>query len=199
MSSIKNMSYYVFGGGNSPLFTNERYKATLKDSGLVREKNPFFANLIICRNIEIAKKAALLFPFKKIVIHQAELFVDTTKTKIVHIYKFKSVVVINGFNEGVFFNNYHFLSSYIYDDENDLGLKKDVLISTSDILSRKQFDEAKPIIFVGQKRSLDEINENNLITGVDLNLKRQEIAQCAYDKRVGDVVGRGWNHIVSAP
>ena len=103
------MSYFVFGKRNSNLFTNERFKAKLMESGFVRKNNPFLSKLIICRDIEIAKKATLLFPFKKIVVHQTELFVDTTKTKIVYLYKFKPVFVINGFNEGVFFNNYHFL------------------------------------------------------------------------------------------
>ncbi len=189
------MSYYVFGSGNSSLFTNERYKEKLRENGLVRDTNPFKSKLIICRNLEMAKKAAPLFPFKKILVYQPELFVDTSKTKIVHLFKFKPVIVVNGFNEGVFFNNYHFLSSYIFDDECDLGMKKDEFIGKSDILSKEQFDKATPIIFIGQKRSLDRINQNNLNKGLDLNVKRQEIAQCAFDKGVGDVVGKGWNQI----
>lgn len=195
MNPIKSMSYYVLGSGNSSLFTDEKYQAKLKDYGLIRKTSPFFAKLIICRNTKIAKKAALLFPFKKIVVYQTELFVDTTKTKTVHLYKLKPVIIINGFNEGVFLNNYHFLSSYIFDEENDLGIKKCELISTSDILNKKQFDEAKPIIFIGKKRSPEEINKSNSTTGIDLNVKRQEIAQCAYDRGVGDVVGDGWNQI----
>jgi hypothetical protein len=189
------MNYFVLGSGNSPLFTDKRYQGRLEDYGLVRVKSPLFAKLIICRNIDIAKKAVLLFPLKKILVYQIELFVDTTKTKLVHLYKFKPVVVINGFNKGVFFNNYHFLSSYIYDDECDLGLKKGELISAKDLKTKKQFDEAKPIIFIGKKRSPEEINKNNSTIGVDLNAKRQAIARCAYDRNVGDVVGSGWNQL----
>jgi hypothetical protein len=189
------MDYFVFGEGNSYLFTDDRFKSKLKENGLIRTKNPLLCQLIVCRNIKIAKIASLLFPFKKIVVHQTELFIDTTRTKRVHIYKFKTVAVINGFNEGVFFNNYHFLSSYIYDDDFDLGLKKGQLISTSDILSKKEFKSSKIVIFIGQKRPLDEINENNSFNCIDLNIKRQEIAQCAFDKGVGDVIGRGWNEI----
>jgi hypothetical protein len=189
------MDYFVFGEGNSYLFTNDRFKLKLKENGLIRTRNPLFCQLIICRSIEIAKIAGILFPFKKIVVHQTELFVDTTRTNRVCIHNFKTVAVINGFNEGIFFNNYHFLSSYIYDDEFDLGLKKGQLISTSEILSKKEFKSAKPVIFIGQKRPLAEINENNSYNCIDLNIKRQEIAQCAFDKGVGDVIGRGWNEI----
>lgn len=189
------ISYYVFANGVSSIFTDEHYKAKLRNRGLIEKGNPFFAKLIICRNIEIAKKAALLFPFKKIVIHQVELFIDTTKTEIVYLYKVKPVVVINGFNKGVFFNNYHFLSGYIYDDDCDLGLKKEELILMSSIFSKKEFEKAKHIIFIGQKRNFAEINTNNTAIGIDLNAKRQDIAQCAYDKGVGHLVGRGWNEI----
>ena len=189
------ISYYVFATGVSPIFTDVSYKAKLRNRGLVEKKNPFFAKLIICRNIEVAKKAALIFPFKKIVVHQVELFIDTTKTEIVNLYKLKPIVVINGFNKGIFFNNYHFLSSYIYDDDCDLGMKKEELISLSSIMTKKEFESAKHIIFIGQKRDFTEINTDNSTIGIDLNSKRQDIAQCAYDKGVGDVVGRGWNEI----
>ncbi len=189
------MNYYIFGKGNSFLFIEEKFKAKLKNRGLVRTNNPFLAKLVICRNVEVAKKAALLFPFKKIVVHQTELFVDTTKTNTFLIYKIKPIIIINGFNEGIFFNNYHFLSSYIYDDDFDLGLKKEELISKQNILTSKQYNESKLVIFVGQKRSSDDINNDNLTNGIDLNVKRQEIAQCALDKGVGDVTGRGWNEI----
>lgn len=190
---IALMNYYTFASGNSSLFTGQKYAAKLKENGLVRKKNPLFCTPIVCRNLEKAKVAARLFPFKKILVYQIELFVDTTKTKVVYLNKFKPIVIINGFTEGVFFNNYHFLASYIYDDENDLGLKKTELLSTSDIFNREQFNKAKPIIFVGGKREDFELNEKNTAIGIDLNQKRQEIAQTAFDKGVGDVVGRGWN------
>lgn len=189
------MSYYVFGKGNSYLFMDERFKERLKKSGLVRKNNPFFSKIIICRDIEVAKRATLLFPFKKILVYQTELFIDTSKFKIVHLYKFKPIHVVNGFNEGIFFNNYHFLSSYIYDDECDLGIKKGELILKSDIISKKQFDEIKLVVFVGQKKSKEAINKENSALDIDLNSRRQEIAQCAFDKGLGDVIGRGWNQI----
>ncbi|QBN19607.1 glycosyltransferase family 10 domain-containing protein [Flavobacterium nackdongense] len=187
-------SYFLFGSGNSPIFIN-RFKEKLKEKGFVEKKNPFFAKLIICRNIEIAKKAALLFPFKKIIVHQYELFIDTTKTEIYNYCKIKPIYIINGFNGGIFFNNYHFLSSYLSDDDCDLGMKKGELIPASSILSKKEFENAKHIIFIGQKRDFSEINKSNAKNGIDLNAKRQEIAQCAYNKGVGVVIGNGWNEI----
>jgi hypothetical protein len=187
-------SYFLFGSGNSTLFIDGN-KDKLKDKGFVQKKYPFFAKLIICRNIEIAKKAALLFPFKKIIVHQYELFVDTTKTDIYNFCKLKPIYVINGFNGGVFFNNYHFLSSYIFNDECDLGMKKGELILESNILSKLEFENAKHIIFIGQKREYEEINKSNLSNGIDLNGIRQEIIECAFNKGVGVVIGNGWNEI----
>ncbi len=98
-------SYFLFGTGNSPMLSSKDYETKLRDKGLVRKNNPFFAKMIICRNIEIAKKACLLFPFKKIVIYQVELYVDTIKTEFYYLYKIKRTYVINGFNGGAFFNN----------------------------------------------------------------------------------------------
>lgn len=188
-------TYFLFGTGNNWIFKNTKYKDKLEEKGLVEKNNPFFAKIIICRNIEIAKKAAILFPFKKIVIYQAELFVDTIKTEFYYLFKIKRIYVINGFNGGIFFNNYHFLSSYIFDDDEDLGLKKGELILMSSIFTKEQFENSKPIIFIGQKRDFNDINTSNSNIGIDLNEKRQEIAQCAYDKGVGVVIGNGWNEI----
>ena len=188
-------SYFLFGTGNSPMFKNKNYEDKLKNRGLVEKNNPFFAKIIICRNIEIAKKAALLFPLKKIVIYQAELFIDTIKTEFYYLFKIKRIYVINGFNGGIFFNNYHFLSSYIFDDEQDLGLKKGELILMSSIFTKKQYENSKPIIFIGQKRDPNNINLNNATEGIDLNIVRQEIAQCAYEKGFGTIIGNGWNEI----
>lgn len=195
MNSNSKIRYYSFGSGNSSLFTHERYKARLKANGFIQVKNPLASHIIVCRNLEMAKKATLVFPFKKIIVHQTELFVDTTKSKTAYLYKVKPVIVINGFNEGVFFNNYHFLASYLFNDECDLGMKKGVLKQTTDILTREQFDSAKPIVFVGQKRGPDMINKNNLSNGLDLNVKRQELAQRALERGVGDVVGKGWSQL----
>jgi alpha(1,3/1,4) fucosyltransferase len=188
-------SYFLFGTVNSQFLEKKKYKDKLKTIGLVERKNPFFAKLIICRNVAIAKKAALLFPFKKIIVYQYELFIDTTKTETYNFCKLKQIVVVNGFNGGIFFNNFHFLSSYICDDDCDLGLKKEELILTSNILSKEEFENAAPLIFVGQKRDLKEINKSNSTIGIDLNEIRQEIAQCSYDKGVGIVLGNGWNEI----
>jgi len=188
-------SYFLFGTGNSPMFKNKNYEDKLKNRGLVEKNNPFFAKIIICRNIEIAKKAALLFPLKKIVIYQAELFIDTIKSEFYYLFKIKRIYVINGFNGGIFFNNYHFLSSYIFDDEQDLGLKKGELILMSSIFTKEQYENSKPIIFIGQKRDTNSINLNNATEGIDLNIVRQEIAQCAYEKGFGTIIGNGWNEI----
>lgn len=188
-------SYFLFATGNSPLFKDENFKKNLKSRGFIEKKNPFFAKIIICRNIKIAKKAALLFPFKKIIVHQTELFIDTTKTKINYFFGIKPIYVINGFNKGIFFNNFHFLCSYIYDDECDLGMKKGELISLSSIFNKDQFDAAKTVIFIGQKKPVDTINRSNLELGIDLNILRQDIGEYAYARGVGDVIGNGWNEI----
>jgi hypothetical protein len=188
-------SYFLFGTGNCPMFFNKKYEAKLKDRGLIQKNNPFFAKIIICRNIEIAKTATLLFPFKKIVIYQYELFIDTIKTEFYYVFKTKRIYVINGFNGGIFFNNYHFLSSYIFADHFDLGLKKNEQISMSSIFNKEQYDNAKPIIFIGQKRELNNINLNNAAEGIDLNLVRQGIAQYAYEKGCGTIIGKGWNEM----
>jgi hypothetical protein len=188
-------TYFVFGTGNNWIFTNIKYKEKLKIRGLVEKSNPFFAKVIICRNIQIAKIAALLFPFKKIVIYQAELFVDTIKTEFYYLFKIKRIYVINGFNGGVFFNNYHFLSSYISEDDQDLGLKKGELILMSSIFNKEQYENAEHIIFIGQKRETNNINLNNAAEGIDLNVVRQEIAQCAYEKGFGTVIGKGWDEM----
>ena len=185
-------SYFLFGTVNSPFFGNKRNEDKLKNVGLVEKKNPFFARLIICRNVEIAKKAAMLFPFKKIIVHQYELFIDTTKTETYNFCKIKPILVVNGFNGGIFFNNFHFLSSYLCDDDCDLGMKKGELILASNILNKEEYDNAKHIIFVGQKRDFNKRYSN---FGIDLNLKRQEITQCSYDKGVGVVIGNTWNEI----
>jgi len=188
-------SFFLFGTGNSPIFVNKKFKDKLKSKGFVEKKNPFLAKLIICRDIEIAKKAALLFPFKKIIVHQYELFIDNTKTEVYNFFKLKPILVINGFNGGIFFNNYHFLASYIFDDECDLGMKKDELILASNIFNKEEYENAKHLIFIGQKRDFTEINKSNLSIGIDLNEKRQEIAQRSYDRGVGVVIGKGWNEI----
>ena len=195
MLNIMIYSYFLFGTGNSPLFESEIYEQKLKNCGLVKKKNPFFAKLIICRDLNNAKKAAFLFPLKKIVVYQYELFIDTIKSETYKFCKIKSIVVINGFNGGIFFNNYHFLASYIFDDEFDLGMKKNELILTQSILNKAEYENAKHIIFIGQKRELADINKSNLDIGIDLNEKRQEIAQISYDIGVGDVIGKGWNEI----
>lgn len=186
------MYYYAFASGNSSLFTERKYAEKLKEIGLIRKNNPLFCKMIVCRNIDKAKIAARFFPFKKIVVYQPELFVDTVKTKAVKVNWFNRVIVINGFNEGVFFNNFHFLSSYIYNDENDLGLKKNELLSTSSLFTEEQFKRARHTIFVGMKRKATEIEPKNSAMGIDLNTKRQEIAQATIDKGIGVVVGKGW-------
>lgn len=188
-------SYYILGGGNSPLLTEKKYAGKLREVGLVRKMNPLFAKIIICRNTDIAKKAAILFPFKKIVVHQAEPFVDTTRENKIRVSGIKPVTIVNGFNGGIFSNNFHFLSSYIYDEDCDLGMPKDEELQISQLMTKEEFDNAKPVIFVGQKRKLEEINQINIARGIDLNLMRQKIAECAYQKGVGDVIGRGWGEI----
>lgn len=188
-------SYFLFGTGNATIFADEISKYKLKKFGLIEKKNPFLAKLIICRDVEIAKKAALFFPLKKIVVYQYELFIDTTKTEIYNFFKLKPISVINGFTGGIFFNNYHFLASYIYDDECDLGMKKSELLSVSNIFTKEEYKNAKHLVFVGQKRDFNEINKSNSNIGIDLNEKRQEIAQFSYDRGVGDVIGNGWNEI----
>jgi hypothetical protein len=82
MINKANYSYFLFATGNSPIFSDNRYKSKLHERGLMEKKNPLFARLIICRNIDIAKKAAVLFLFKKVIVYQHELFIDTTTTKI---------------------------------------------------------------------------------------------------------------------
>lgn len=128
----------------------------------------------------------------EIVLYQVELFVDTIKTEFYYLFKIKRIYVINGFNGGVFFNIYHFCSSNIFDVEQDLGLKKGELILASNILNKEEYENAKHIIFIGQKRDFNKRYSN---FGINLNLKRQEITQCSYNKGVGVVIGNTWNEI----
>jgi len=188
-------NFFLFRSGNSTLFIDSTLREKLRKKGLSKTSNPFLADIIICRNLQVAKTAASLFPFKKVVVYQPELYVDTTKAKDVYLFGLKRIIIINGFNRSIYFNNYHFLSSAHPEDERDLGLKKGELISESNILKENEYKHAKPIVFIGQKRAYKDINKTNLREGIDLNLVRQEIAQIGFNKGVCDVIGRGWGQV----
>jgi hypothetical protein len=66
---------------------------------------------------------------------------------------------------------------------------------TSNILSKEKYEDAKNLIFIGQKRDFNNVNTSNLTIGIDYNTKRQKIAQCVYDKGAGDFIGKRWNEI----
>lgn len=186
------MNYYTFGHGNAGLFTRSIFESQRQASGLNRKKYPFLCDLIVCRDMQKAKIAAYLFPFRKILLYQIELFLDTVKSPKVYVNKFTPVIVMNGFTGGIFQNNFHFLSSYIFDDEVDLGLTKGEFLSTSSLFTEAEFAAARPVIFVGKKRSAAELNTENQRLGIDLNLRRQSLAIAAMEKGVGDVAGSGW-------
>lgn len=179
------LKIYFFRNYQTILFRDEK----LKLYNIKIKSTPNEADFILCRSINNARLACLLFPFKKIILYQEELTVSKLKKKKKR-FLLKNIDVINGFTGEIYFNNYHFLGSYLTDKNCDLGLNINEILAPSMIKTKQEFEDAKGVIFIG--RYLKDLKK--ITCEDDLRQKRQNIAVAMKKEGFGFIQGFGWDN-----
>ncbi|RZK44544.1 MAG: hypothetical protein EOO61_03455 [Hymenobacter sp.] len=151
-------------------------------------RNPFAADVFMSlsagvRSYKILKR---FFWFKKFVIWTNEPRFNQMESSFVD----KNSVTMNVYSKNVFLHNLHFLGSYHYNFDVNLGIDlkhPPVVVLTEEELKKRKFCVA---VFAYQEpaKSAFYINGKN----IDLYASRQELAHFLYRAGKIDIVGNNW-------
>ena len=151
---------------------------------------------IICHNLKQTILASILFPFKKIVLYQEELTLHRGRK----INFFRKICVISGYTGDIYFNNYHFLGSYLANQSFNIGIDLNLKLNKSSIANEEKFNLKKQIIFIGKfHKSLENNRKKDIYSLADLKYKRQKLAIKFMESGWGYVHGHGWENSYKTP
>ncbi|NJC26658.1 glycosyltransferase family 10 domain-containing protein [Neolewinella antarctica] len=185
-----SLKYACIGSIYAP-FSDEQCAEKLARLGW-HKSSVLAADVLFFRTLKLAKKAAVGFPLKRLVVWTNEPAYDNTSTLLVKGTWGNNIIVLNVFTGNVFWHNYHFLGSYHYLETQDLGLTKAELLSESIIVDRTSHAKRKTAVAVFAKKTVP--NGTYLVAGknVDLNLYRQEVATTGRERGSCDIAGKDW-------
>ncbi|MCC5838578.1 MAG: hypothetical protein JJT96_00525 [Opitutales bacterium] len=180
--------YSNFRSNYSP-FAVPAFREKLAECGFL-QSSLWHADVVFCRHRKAASVAARLFPFKQVVIWTHEPGYDETDRLRVRFWPGRTTLVCNVFTGNVFWHNAHFLGSYHYDTRVDLGLPL-VELNPSAIANAGEFSRRRGGLAVFAKKNTEE---ERRIGGVDIDLneKRQHIAEVGHSLGECVIVGQGW-------
>lgn len=175
--------------GPSNYLTNKFSVGFLKSKDIAYTSNLFTADILLAPS-QLSRRfkllSRLLF-FKRKIIWTNEPAFDHTFEN----FKSKKKTVMNAYSGNVFMHNLHFLGSYHYDFENDLGINLHAPPArwmTVDVLKKKK----QKCLCVYGYRVPSEASIVYQEQELSLNKLRQDAAQYLYDKGMADIMGKGW-------
>ena len=188
----KTYIFYFFKNSKGILFkSNELDKYNIQTTNYIYKSTHIF-----CYNLKYLILASILFPFKKIVLYQEEL----TICKLRKINFFRKICVISGYTGDIYFNNYHFLGSYLSNESSNIGIDLNFKLNKSHLANEEKFNLKKQIIFISKfQKSIKNNKKKNIYSLADLRYKRQKLAIKFMESGFGYVHGHGWKNSYKTP
>jgi len=179
---------YAVNSGSQPFKDGFSFEY-LKSKGVEYTGNPFTADILLAATPDVkrAKIFRWLFPFKKMAYWTNEPRFNTTTD---HFDTSRSCTM-NVYSGNVFLHNLHFLGSYHYDFENDLGIDlaspPGAPLTMESLAAKTKFCAA---LYVYKEPESSRL----FIDGKDISLNgaRQNLAAFLYEQNKADIFGSGW-------
>ncbi|WP_407430553.1 glycosyltransferase family 10 domain-containing protein [Arcticibacter sp.] len=175
--------------GPSNYLTDEFSVSYLKSKDIGYTNNLLAADILLAPS-QLSRRFKLLHSllfFKKKIVWTNEPAFDRTFEN----FRSKGKTVMNAYSGNVFMHNLHFLGSYHYDFDNDLGINlhdpPSKLMTINDLKKKNQ----KCLCVYGY-RNPEEASIIYQEGEISLNEARQDAAQFLYDKGMADIMGKGW-------
>lgn len=178
--------------GGSP-FTDSHSLDILKKCNCCITENISEADVVVAHNYKNLLLSILRHPKKKFLVWTNEPRFDTTfKSEIKLPLGFPEIHIMNVYGGEVFWHNLHFLSSYHFDNTNDLGMD---INKPLEHLTREQLKSS------GKKNKIAALFtntislKNSLIkdgTNIDLSTKRCQYAIAGHKRSLLHIYGNKW-------
>ncbi len=186
------MKYYCFGSAYNP-FSSREFFDRLDNYGFT-EGSFFISNLVITRNVGLAKFAARLFPRRRVIVWTHEPSYDHTAEPVVRGFFGQQIPIFNVYTGNVFWHNRHFLGSYHYNDEVNLGLTKERLY-VSQLPNEIEWRKRQTAVAIYAKKRTSVFGVKVAGKAVDLNQYRQNLAIIGCRLGHCGLVGAGWGDL----
>ena len=151
------------------------------------------ADVIVSHNVKNLLPCILKYPKKQFLVWTNEPRADTTfKNEIKLPFDIARIHIMNVYGKDVFWHNLHFLSSYHFDNGNDLGIDVNKPLAS---LTKEQYNTlnkqnkvAALYTNTGYKKSRLIKNGDN----IDLTEKRCQYAVAGHNRKLLDIYGNRW-------
>lgn len=187
---MREYHYYCLGSNYSP-FADDKLSARIRRHGF-HSSSLLRADLLFVRNTSRAKKTAALFPSKRVVVWTHEPSYDNCSLPKLITHFGQNITVFNVYTKNVFWHNLHFLSSYHYDDSNDLGVERGNYLNESTLPSYEEWKKRKLCSAIFAKKDGELRNRGVGNIPIDLNCYRQELARLGRSRDLCDLYGSNW-------
>ncbi len=176
--------------GGTP-FTHPKAKVLLQSAGLDFVPKAIDAEVIVSYNTRSLLPYRMLFPWKKFLVWTNEPRFDRNFSTPVALGGLAKTNIMNVYTQDIFWNNLHFLGSYHFDSDNNLGLD---IYKPLKKLRREDIEDfhKKSIAAVFSCRA--DQNTQLFKDGINIDLEQLRIQYALAGHRRGlvDVFGKGW-------
>jgi hypothetical protein len=178
--------------GGSP-FTNPDSIQILQDFGCVITDKISDAEVVVAHNYKKLLPCALRYPKKIFLVWTNEPRYDTTfKNDIVLPFGLPNIHIMNVYGSEVFWHNLHFLASYHFANDNDLGMdiNKSLGYFTREKLSISNKKNKIAALFTNTISLNNRLVKNGL--NIDLSEIRCQYALSGHNRKLLDIYGNKW-------
>ncbi len=156
-------------------------------------QNSSEADVIVAHNLKNLLPGIVKYPKKRFLVWTNEPRADTIfKDELKFPFGFAKIHIMNVYGKDVFWHNLHFLSSYHFDNQNDLGIDISRLLVP---LSRDKFNALNKKNKIAALYTNTMHKKSRLIKNgddIDLTEKRCQYAFAGHKRNLVDIYGNKW-------
>ena len=178
--------------GGTP-FTDPHTLKIFKDFRCGFCQNPSEADVVVAHNLKNLLPGLVQYPKKKFLVWTNEPRFDTNfKSEIKLPFGLANIHIMNVYGKEVFWHNLHFLSSYHFNNANDLGMN---INEPLDHVTKEEFNSSNKKNKIAALYTNTSTKKSRLLKdgeNIDLTLKRCEYAFTGHARKILDIYGNKW-------
>jgi hypothetical protein len=172
-------------------FTHPAALERLRAAGIALTQQAAQADVIVSHRVETLLLYRLRFPWKRFLVWTNEPRFDTHFSTQTSFAGLARVEVMNVYSDAVFWNNLHFLGSYHFNSDVNLGMNLDCPLPPVQPGDVRDFEKKKVAAFFSYRGGMET---RLLKDSVDIDLEQARLQSALTGKRRGlvDIFGKDW-------
>jgi hypothetical protein len=193
LSAGNDIKFYLKTKMGGTPFTDPHSLEIFKTFNCFITNNIWEADFVVAHNHKKLLHVAILYAKKKHLVWTNEPRFDITfKTEVQMPFGMSKINIMNVYSNDVFWNNLHFLSSYHYDNSNNLGI--DINKPLKRLTKTELHSMGKKHLIAVLFTNTISRNQNLIKGGLDIDLtkKRCEYAIAGHKRKLLHIYGNKW-------